>query len=269
MLMFREVRGFVAELYRSRAMLFALARRNFQKAYMGSYLGFVWVFLQPLLFIGVLYTIFTFGFRAEQQTGVPFGLFLLCGVIVWLFFSGNFSANTKTIRDHSFLLTKVDFRLSILPLVGILSSAIPHLFFIGMAVLLAWVSGYPPSIYTIQVFYYFMAMVFLLMGLGWLTSSTNVFVPDVANIVAVFIQFGFWLTPIFWTLERFPERYQWVLKLNPLYYIVTGYRDSILNHTWFWERPADTIYFWLLTLTLVFFGAMFFRRLKPQFAEVI
>lgn len=267
--MFNEIKRFLVELFSSRKTLFTLAKHDFQQSYMGSYLGFVWVFLQPLLFISVMYVVFTFGFRSRPDTGAPFGLYLVCGIIPWLFFASNFAANTDAINKNSFLITKVNMRLSILPLIGILSSMLPHLFFISVAIILAWASGFSPTIYTFQILYYLSSLAILLIGLGWLTSSTNVFVSDVSKLVAVLVQFGFWLTPIFWNLDMFPERYQWLLKLNPLYYIVTGYRDSILTQIWFWERPWETLYFWTTAGTLLPFGAIVFKRLRPHFAEVI
>ena len=109
----------------------------------------------------------------------------------------------------------------------------------------------------------------LLLGLGWLTSSTNVFVKDVSKLVGIIVQFGFWLTPIFWNISRVPQEYQWIIKLNPAYYLVSGYRDCLLYHRWFWERQNETLYFWALTTVILFLGIIVFKRLRPHFAEVI
>jgi lipopolysaccharide transport system permease protein/teichoic acid transport system permease protein len=261
---------FLSDIYDKRSILYELAKRDFQQQYLGSYLGFIWVFLQPFLYITILYLVFTFGFKAPPTSDdIPFSLFLISGMIPWLFFLQNFMGGTNVIRQHSFLLKKIDFRLSILPLVPLLSSALPHLFFIMVAIILAWAGGFSPSLYTLQIFYYFFAMLMLLLGLSWLTSSTNIFVKDVAKIVAVFSQFGFWLTPIFWNIETIPERYQWILKLNPMYYIVSGYRDSIINKIFFWERPLETLYFWSVTFVFMALGIVVFKKLRPHFAEVI
>ena len=109
----------------------------------------------------------------------------------------------------------------------------------------------------------------LLLALGWLTSSTSVFIKDVSRVVAIFIQFGFWLTPIFWNINMIPDKYQWVIKLNPMYYIVTGYRDSIVMQVPFWERVDIMVNFWIFTVIMMFIGIGVYRRLRPFFAEVI
>jgi ABC-type polysaccharide/polyol phosphate export permease len=85
----------------------------------------------------------------------------------------------------------------------------------------------------------------------------------------MFLQFGFWLTPIFWSFKQIPEKYHFIFKLNPVYYIVEGYRNSFINHIWIWESPNLAFYFWVETLAIFVIGAMLFRKLKPHFADVI
>lgn len=260
---------FIRDILEKRSVIYELAKRDFQQQYMGSYLGAVWVFLQPLLFITVLYLVFTLGIRAIVSEDMPFSIYLVNGIIAWLYFADNFNANTNVIRNYSFMVKKVSFRLSVLPIVKMLSSLIPHGFLLLVAILMSWHKGYAPSFYTLQVIYYLFAMTALLLALGWLTSSTSVFVRDVAKVVAVFIQFGFWLTPIFWNPSMLPERYRWLLELNPMYYIVTGYRDSIVSRVPFWDHPEATAYFWSFTFLLMIIGISVYRKLRPHFAEVI
>jgi lipopolysaccharide transport system permease protein/teichoic acid transport system permease protein len=130
-------------------------------------------------------------------------------------------------------------------------------------------NGIYPSLYLLQLIYYFGAMVALLMGIGWLTSSTNIFVSDVSKLIGVVVTFGFWLTPVFWDISRIPEKYHWVIQLNPAAYIVQGYRDSIIHHIGFWEKPYQTLYYWILTFVMLKAGITVFRKLKPHFAEVV
>ena len=268
--MINRTKSFLTDIYDKRSILYELAKRDFQQQYMGSYLGFVWVYLQPLLFITVLYSVFTFGFKSGSSSeGIPFVVYLITGMIAWFYIAENLNAGANVIRQHTFLLKKVDFRLSMLPIVKLMSSSIPHAFFILIAVIVAALNGIYPSFYILQLFYYFVAMVALLLGIAWLTSSTNIFVPDVSKTVGVIVTFGFWLTPIFWDISKIPEQYQWIIKLNPANYIVQGYRDSIIFHIGFWEKPYETLYFWTLTGMMLWLGITVFKKLKPHFAEVV
>lgn len=268
--MINRTKNFFKNIYDKRSILYELAKRDFQKQYMGSYLGFVWVYLQPLLFITVLYLVFTFGFKSGSSSeGIPFSVYLISGMIAWFYIAENLNAGTNVIKQHSFLLKKVDFRLSMLPIVKLMSSSLPHLFFITIALLVAILNGIYPTFYIFQILYYFIAMVTLLLGIGWLTSSSNIFIPDVSKAISVIVTFGFWLTPIFWDISKVPEQYQWIIKLNPANYIVQGYRDSIIFHIGFWEKPYETLYFWVFTGLMLWAGIKVFNKLRPHFAEVV
>jgi lipopolysaccharide transport system permease protein/teichoic acid transport system permease protein len=94
-------------------------------------------------------------------------------------------------------------------------------------------------------------------------------VRDIGQVIRVINRIGFWFTPIFWQIDIFPTKFHFFIKLNPVYYLVTGYRDSLFYKIWFWESPKLTLYFWGLTLAIFAFGAIVFRRLRPHFADVL
>lgn len=265
----RIIKDFSVDLIKSRSLVWELTVRDYRQQNQGSFLGVVWSYFQPLLFFGLLYVIFTFGLKAGSTVDMPFGLYLVSGLICWQFFANNLTAITGVVKSHAYLVKKVDFRLSILPLVKIMSSTTPHVFLIAIAILLAAYQGYWPTLYTLQIFYYYAACVLLLLAVGWITSSTSIFVKDVNNLVALVVQFGFWLTPIFWNLKTIPEKYHWIVNLNPMTYLVTGYRDSITSSAYFWDKPVETIVFWSTVSVLMLVGVLVFKRLKPHFAEVL
>jgi lipopolysaccharide transport system permease protein/teichoic acid transport system permease protein len=129
--------------------------------------------------------------------------------------------------------------------------------------------GYSPSIYWIQIIYYLFATSVLVLGVSWITSSVVVFFKDIGQFVAILVQFGFWLTPIFWNMTMVPEKYHWIIKLNPMAYIIEGYRNSVIYHKWFFEDISMTLYFWIVTGILFVFGGVTFKKLRPHFADVL
>jgi lipopolysaccharide transport system permease protein/teichoic acid transport system permease protein len=214
--------------------------------------------------------IFSFGLKSSGTVNsVPFVVHLITGIIAWFYIAGNLSSNTNVIVQHSFLLKRVDFRLSMLPIVNLMSSAIPHIFLICVTIFIVYLNGINISIYLFQLIYYFIAISLLLLGIGWLTSSSQLFIPDVSKFMNLIITFGFWLTPIFWDINKIPKDYQWIINLNPFAYIVQGYRDSIYLNIWFWEKPYETIFFWSITTVFLLLGITIFKRLRPHFAEVV
>jgi lipopolysaccharide transport system permease protein/teichoic acid transport system permease protein len=129
--------------------------------------------------------------------------------------------------------------------------------------------GYRPSLSWLQLGYYIGAALPLVLGITWITGSVVVFFRDMGQIVAMAIQFGFWLTPIFWSLDAVPEEYRSILELNPAHYIVQGYRESLTNGGWFWEKPIESVVYWGIALGLFWGGRMVFKALRPHFADVL
>lgn len=261
---------FVKSLFNKKDLVAELAKRELKTKYTGSYLGPAWLFLEPICFICILWFVFTIGLRGSGAVeDAPFIVFLSTGIVCWQYFSENFNANTVLVKQYSFLLTKTDVALSILPIVKITSSLVAHGALIFFVVIIAAVNKIYPSFYLLQIFYYTGAMMVLLLGLGWLTSALNVFVNDVAKIVKVLVQFGFWLTPILWNYEMVGPEYLPIFKMNPMFYIIQGYRDSIFNAIGFWEKPIWGLYYWAVTGFILLFGAIVFKRLRPHFAAVV
>lgn len=265
----RQFYLFVRDLFRSRELLFELTKRDFKARYLGSYLGLLWAFVQPSITILVLWFVFQVGFKAQPVDDFPFILWIMCGMIPWFFFADSLAGATTSIMDNSFLVKKVVFRVSILPIVKILSALIIHVFFIGILFAVYFIYGYEVSIYHMQIFYYLLAIIILNLGLSWATSSIIIFMKDMGQIVSVLLQFGFWLTPIFWSIKMVPIKYHIFIKLNPIYYVIEGYREAIIYHRWFWENMIMTIYFWVIALSVFICGALLFWKLKPHFADVL
>ncbi|MNI54631.1 Teichoic acid translocation permease protein TagG [compost metagenome] len=117
--------------------------------------------------------------------------------------------------------------------------------------------------------YYTICAFCLVISLSLITSSLIVFFKDFGQIISIALQFGMWLTPILWHYTMLPRTYQWILKINPVYYIVEGYRDSLIGGVWFWERYNQTVYFWAITGILFLAGIIIMRKLKPHFADVL
>jgi len=261
---------FIKHIVNNTELIINLIKNDFKKNYLGSYLGLLWAFIQPIIFIVVIWFVFEVGFRAAPSSGdTPFFLWLISGMIPWFFFSNALTSGTNAIVSNAFLVKKVAFRTSILPIVQIGSSFIIHIVLILFLILAFFFYSFKPNIYWLQLFYYLFCSLVLLLGLSWLTSSIRVFVKDVSNFISVILQVGFWATPIFWSLDLVPLKYQYIIKLNPMFYIVDGFRDTFINHIWFWEKTYLSLYFICFTTIIFVLGAVVFRRLRPHFGDVL
>jgi ABC-type polysaccharide/polyol phosphate export permease len=265
----KEFLHFLKALYSKRKLILHMTKKDFKNKSLGSFLGILWSFIRPTVFILLIWFVFEIGFKSKPMGDFPFILWLASAMILWLFFSESFSSATDSIIEYSYLVKKVKFRLSMLPIVKILSSLIVHLFFIIFLFVMFFSYGITPDIYAFQLLYYLFATIVLVLGLSWITSSINLFFRDISHIVQIILQIGFWFTPIFWSIKMFPEKYRFIFRLNPAYYLTMGYRDSMINKVWFWEHPELTIYFWCFTLLVFAIGSILFRKLRPHFADVL
>ena len=260
---------FMKDIFSSRKLILELSKNDFKVKYAGSYLGIIWAFVQPIITILVFWFVFQVGFKSAPVGDFPFILWLICGMVPWFFFSEAVVNSTNSLTTYSYLVKKVVFKITVLPVVKIISSLYVHIFFVVFIFIMFLSYGYLPSIYNLQVIYYSAAMVVLVFAIGLITSSVVVFFKDISEIVSIIIQFGFWLTPIFWSYKQMPIKYLKLIKLNPMYYIVEGYRDTFINHVWFWQRYNQSIYFWTITLILLVCGALVFEKLRPHFSDVL
>lgn len=266
----KEFYRFIKHILENKQLLGTLIKNDFKKQYLGSYLGIVWVYIQPLVFMSVIWFVFEKGFRSAPVHGnIPFSLWLISGMIPWFFISDALISGTNSVVSNAFLVKKVSFRVSILPIVKIGSSLLIHMGLIVFIVFMFLIYGFKPSIYWLQLPFFILCSIILVLGLSWLTSSIMVFVKDIASVISVILQIGFWATPIFWNIALIPDKYQYLFKLNPAYYVVEGYRDTFINHIWFWERPLLTMQFLSITAIFFIFGAIVFKRLRPHFGDVL
>lgn len=260
---------FIADIIRSRSLILELTKKDFQARYLGSYLGITWAFIQPAINIVILWFVFEKGFKSAPIDKFPFILWLIAGIIPWFFISDSISSATSSVIDNSYLVKKVVFRVSILPIIKLLSALFIHSIFMVIIIITFVTYGFDPNVYTLQIVYYVFCSIVLILGITWMTSALIVFLKDIGQLVTMFLQFFFWLTPIFWSIGIVPAKFQGILRLNPFYYVIDGYRESLIYHRWFWEDMNATVHFWALTISLFVLGAFLFRRLRPHFADVL
>lgn len=263
-----------AELYQNRKLIWKLAKNDFKTRYAGSYLGMVWAFVQPIVTILVYWFVFEKGFNAKAEMlanglTAPYVLWLTAGIVPWFYFSEALSNGTTALLEYNYLVKKVVFKISILPIIKIIAATFIHGFFVLFMLGLFMVHGYFPDLYTLQLFYYSFCLFVFVLGISYATCSIVIFFRDLTQIIAIFLQVGMWATPILWELNKIPPKYQILFKLNPVFYIVNGYRSALLEKSWFWEDFYSTMFFWIVTAVIFGIGALIFKRLKVHFADVL
>lgn len=258
------------ELWHNKKLILNLAKNDFKTRFAGSYFGIFWAFVNPVVTILLYWFVFTVGFRnPATDADYPFVLWLIGGLIPWFLFSEALTNGTNALLEYTYLVKKVVFQISILPVVKVLAASFVHFFFLAVMIILYWVMGYPPTLYLLQVFYYLICIWALVIGLVYATSAIVLFFRDLSQIINIFMQVFMWMTPIMWNESMLSGPFSLIYKLNPMYYVVRGYRESFLLHVSFTEHWSSGLYFWGVVILLFVVGTTIFRRLRPHFADVL
>lgn len=263
------------ELFQSRELIWKLAKNDFKKRYAGSYMGFLWALVQPVITVLMYWIVFDVIFDSRAQlvsSGVelPYVLYLTAGLVPWFYFSEAITNGTNALLEYSYLVKKVVFNISVLPIIKLIAATFIHIFFVAVLLVIAACYGYYPNLYTLQVVYYSFCLFVLVLAMSYCTCAIVVFFRDLAQIINIALQVGIWATPILWNIGMFDDaRVMTILKLNPLVYIVNGYRNAIIGDEWFFEHFYSSTYFWIFTVTLFCVGSLIFKRLKVHFADVL
>lgn len=261
---------FAKNLVERRALLYELVRRDFQQRFVGSAAGWLWGVIHPL----VLLTSWTFVFQVCLRAPLPadaitqnYTLFLFCGFLPWLLFQETVQRSASSLLDHAGLITKTVFPAEVVPVSIFLSSLIHHAIALVLAVsaVLIVERHVSPMILFLPVYVVLIGM--LAIGLGWIVSGLHVYLRDTAQVLAVVLTLWFWVTPIFISEQQIPERFRFLIALNPLSFVVQAYRERLLTSRWPSLRELAVIAVYSVTVFIV--GGLFFRQLKRGFADVL
>lgn len=257
-------------IIQNRKMIWDLACNDFSTKYAGSAFGIFWAFIQPVITMVVYWVVFEFGLKATPPVeNVPYVLWFSAGMVPWFFFSDGINAVANCLLEYSYLVKKVVFDIELLPVIKMISTLFVHAAFIVLLFVICFCTGKPVTVYMLQLFYYLICLVVLIYALGKMTAALLLFLRDLGQLVNIALQIGVWATPIIWSYVIVPEKFQWIVKLNPVFYIVEGYRDCFFQKQWFYDSPVLTGYFWIVTVMLLLAANMIFKKMRPHFADVL
>lgn len=251
-------------------LVWALAKNDFKSKYATSQLGIFWAFFRPVVMACVYMFVFSIIARSTPVDNTyPYSLWMLPGLIVWFVFSDSIASSVSTLTEYSYLVKNIRFNISILPEVKVVAAFIIHFFFTLLIFFIYLVTGLPIKPYMLQLPYYMAATFCFSLAVARIMATVHPFFKDLSMAVEIILLVGIWACPIMWNLGMIPEQYHVFFKLNPIYYLVTGYRESFMGNTWFWNHSLLTLGFWAVTLLLDLLGRRMFKNLSPHFADVI
>lgn len=260
---------FIIEITRNRKMLLNLTKNDLKSKYTGSALGIAWAFIQPITTIFVFWLVFQLGFKNPPVKDIPFILWFISAYIPWYYFSEVIQSSSGTLYEYSYLVKKIKFKVELLPIIKVLSALFVHLIFIVIIVVLQLIYGYGFQPIYFQALYFTFALSFLLVGLALFISAVSVFFKDFTQLIAIALQLGFWVNPIIWATSSMNPNIVAILRLNPLFYIIEGYRNTFIMGVPFYADFYGMIYFWAFSIFIFVAGIATFKKLNPHFADIL
>ncbi len=249
-------------LYNYRELIKTSVKKDIGGKYKHSFLGVLWSFINPLLQIMVYAIIFPLIMR----NSIPnYTVFMVCGLIPWGYFSLVINRSSFVIIENGNIIKKVFFPREILPLSLVTSETVNFLISGILMFFFVLINGLGFSKYIIFFPVVLFVQYFLLLGIALIFSSVTVYFRDLQHFIGVILQLLFYATPIVYSIETIPENYRWILKLNPMTYIIEGYRD-ILYYQQMPDLKMLGIIF-LIGIAVLIFGYLLFSHLQKRFAE--
>ena len=254
----------IKELNQYREFLKTNVRKDIRGKYKGSFLGIIWSFLNPLLSVLVYAIVFPYIMRIKVENYL---IYLITGIIPWTFFTSSINMGLNSILFNGNIIKKVYFPRIILPISSVTSCLVNFLISCIIILLFCIGSGLGISIYLLWLPIVAIIQYIFQLGLAFILSAIEIYMRDIEHIVNFFVSMLFYVTPILYTPETFPERLGWLLKLNPLYYLMTSYRAIF-----FYQQTPNVHGLTLLlgfSIVLFFIGYFIFEKLQKGFAEEV
>lgn len=249
-------------LYNYRELLKTSVKKEIRGKYKNSFLGVIWSFLNPLLQIAVYAIIFQMILKSPKQN---YAVFLCCALIPWTFFSTAISRSAFCCIENGNVLKKVYFPREIIPISVVTSEAVN--FLISTIITLAFViiSGIGISKYILLYPIILMVQYIFLIGISFIVTSICVYLRDLQHFIGIFLQLLFYATPIVYSIESIPDNFKWILKLNPMTYIIDACRDIFYYKTMPDIQPILLLI--VVSVVICIIGYMIFNKLQKGFAE--
>ena len=268
----KEIETLIKEQLGNLGIMFRISKYQDMSDYQSHYLGLVWEYLYPLIQIGIYWLVFGIGLKKGTSTGIDYLSWMVIGITPWFYMNSVTNQASKSIYRQVGMVSKMKFPVSVLPTIKLISNLSSFWTMLAFSIIIAYFrGGIMPTIYWLQWFYYFFAMVMWLVAFSIFNSTITVLVRDYRIFLQSVMRMLFYMSGVLFNFEgnNFPAPFARVLQLNPFFYVISGFRDSMFSQYWFWQRPILTLVFWLLVLFFLLLGSHLHYKFRARFVDLI
>lgn len=266
----QKVLFIIKEIVTNWSMMVRVALFDYRLQNKDSYLGKAWDILTPLIQVGTYWLVFGIGLRQGRDVdGYPYLLWMLSGIIPWFCISSAITKGGNSIFAKSTTITKLRYPIATVPIGTILTEFFSFIFTLIILEVIFLFYGYLPNWGYLNLIYYIIYMLAFLASLALITSVFTMVARDFQKLLANIIRLLFYITPILWDMEAMPEIYKIIISLSPIYYVVRGFRESLLYNIPFYTHPKDIVINWSIVILFFFFGCYLQEKFRNRFRDLI
>lgn len=253
------------ELWAYRELLWVLTTRDIRVRYKQTVLGSAWAILRPFLTMVVFSVVF--GMLAKLPSdGYPYPVFVYAALLPWTFFAGAISVSGQSLVGSANLVSKVYFPRLIIPLSSVGAGLVDLLISTGILLLMMLWYGVGWTWQLLAAPLLLVALIFTALGIGTLLSALTVAYRDFTHLTPFLVQLWLYVTPVIYPVNLVPERWQWLLYLNPMTGLVEGFRAAFLGKPF---DPAGLGISLVIAVAVLIVGVAYFERVERRFADII
>jgi lipopolysaccharide transport system permease protein len=255
----------LSELWHFRELLYFLTLRDIKVRYKQTLMGLAWVIIQPLTTMFIFTLVFNRFVRLDAGP-LPYPLFALSGLLLWLFFANAVTNSTHSLVSNANLITKVYFPRMFIPAAsvgaGLVDLAVAFLLLIALAIYY----GVALTLNLLLLPLFILMMALLALGVGLLSAALTVKYRDLRHALPFIIQLWMFASPVIYPASIVPQRWKWLLLINPVAGIIEGFRASLTGGAFDWLQLSIAT---AITLVVLVFSVYVFRRFEDTFADVV
>ncbi len=255
----------LGELWQYRELLYFLTLRDIKVRYKQTLMGVAWVIIQPLLTVLIFTLVFNRFVRFDTGP-LPYPLFALSGLLLWLFFANAVTNSTNSLLSNSNLITKVYFPRLFIPAAsvgaGLVDLGVAFLLLIALCIYY----GVALKLSLLFVPFLVLLMALLALGVGLLSAAMTVKYRDLRHALPFIIQLWMFASPVIYPASVVPAQWKWLLLINPVAGIIEGFRAALTGRPFDWLQVSISA---AITFALLVFSVYIFRRFEDTFADVV
>jgi lipopolysaccharide transport system permease protein len=262
MVVLNVMTDYIKEIINYRGMLISIVKRDLRSRYKGSFLGYLWTFVNPLLQLAVYSIVFPYILKINQDN---YPMFLFIALLPWIFFTTSLQGATTSIVGGANLVKKIYFPRIILPLAVVCTNLMNYIYGLVIVFSALLITGVNLTFNILWLPVVLLIEFIFVFGLALTFSALYVKFRDLEHIVGVLTFVWFYLTPIVFSLSIFPEKMAAFIRYNPMVPIINSFRNILLEGQqpdWKW-----LLYALIVGAIVLIIGVILFRKCEKTFAE--